>query len=182
MELEVFDNLIPEHLVDYYELSILGKTPIPEQMMNPIVDLRCRYEGTGLEDGVYPLSFTHVLKSHTALSPHLENFGLIPQIVCSEIGRTLREILLARIYLLVPYKTNLEHYAPHTDLPFDHWVVLYYVNDSDGDTVFFDNGHIVKSVSPKRGRAVLFNGNILHGGGIPKSNPRSIVNFDITML
>ena len=182
MQVKVFDNIIPDHLVDYYELAILGKTPVPEKMMNPIVELKCRYEGTGLENGVYPLSFTHVLKSHTALSPHLENFGLIPQIVCSEIGKTLREILLARIYLLMPYKTDLEHYSPHTDLPFDHWVVLYYVNNSDGDTIFFDQGSIVNRISPKRGRVVLFNGNILHGGGIPKIGPRSVVNFDITMI
>ena len=182
MQIQVFDDLIPEHLVDYYELAILGKTPIAEKMMNPIVDLKCRYEGTGLEDGVFPLSFTHVLKSHSALSSHLENFGLIPQIVCSEVNKVLREILLARIYLLVPYRTNLEHYSPHTDLPFDHFVVLYYVNNSDGDTVFFDKDAIVKRVSPKRGRVVLFDGNILHGGGIPKNGPRSVVNFDITMI
>jgi len=182
MEIRVFDDIIPEHLVDYYELAILGKTPVAEKMMNPIVELKCRYEGTGLENGIYPLSFTHILKSHSALSHHLENFGLIPQIVCAEVSKTLREILLARIYLLMPYKTELEHYSPHTDLPFDHWVVLYYVNDSDGDTVFFDNGSKVKSVSPRRGRVVLFDGSILHGGGIPRNGPRSVVNFDITMI
>lgn len=182
MNIEIFDNLIPDHLVDYYELSILGRTPVEEKLMNPTVDLRCRYEGTGLENGKYPLSFTHVLKSHTVLSNHLDNFGLIPQLVCSEIGKTLREILLARIYLLVPYKTNLKNYSPHVDLPFDHWVVLYYVNDADGDTVFFHNGSIVKSVSPKRGRVILFDGNLLHGGGIPQDGPRAVVNFDITMI
>jgi hypothetical protein len=86
---------------------------------------------------------------------------------------------LARIFVLVPYRTNLEHYAPHTDLPFDHYVVLYYVNDSDGDTVFFHNGEIVKRVSPKRGRLIIFDGRIEHGGGIPTIGPRCAVNFDI---
>jgi hypothetical protein len=80
----------------------------------------------------------------------------------------------------MPYDTQLEHYAPHTDLPFDHLVVLYYVNDADGDTVFFnEKNEIIKSVSPKRGRVVAFDGRILHGGGIPKAGPRCAINFDI---
>jgi len=66
------------------------------------------------------------------------------------------------------------------DLPFDHLVVLYYVNDSDGDTVFFNKqNEIVKSVSPKKGRVVAFDGSIYHGGGIPKKGPRCAINFDI---
>jgi len=182
MYVKVFDDLIPPHLVDYYELAILGRTDDQEKAMNPTVDLRCRYEGTGLEDGKFPLSFTHVLKSSTALSPHLENFGLIPQIVCAEIGTRLREILIGRIFLLTPHNTKLNHYAPHTDLNFEHMVVLYYVNDADGDTVFFDGDKIVNSVSPKRGRVVLFDGRIMHGGGIPKNGPRAVVNFDITVI
>ena len=59
-------------------------------------------------------------------------------------------------------------------------VILYYVNDADGDTVFFDgNNNIVKSVTPKKGTAVLFNGHILHAGGIPKKHSRCIVNYNI---
>ncbi len=182
MSIQIFDNLIPPHLVDYYELSILGRSNDQEKAMNPTVDLRCRYEGTGLENGKFPLSFTHVLKSSTALSPHLENFGLIPQIVCAEVGSLLREVLVARIFLLTPHETKLKHYAPHTDLPFKHTVVLYYVNDADGDTVFFEGDKIVNSVSPKRGRVVMFDGNIMHGGGIPRLGPRAVVNFDITVI
>jgi hypothetical protein len=78
------------------------------------------------------------------------------------------------------YKTKLKNYAAHQDFSFKHTVVLYYVNDADGDTVFFDNdNNIVQSVSPKRGRVVVFDGEIYHGGGIPKIGPRCVVNFDI---
>jgi hypothetical protein len=66
------------------------------------------------------------------------------------------------------------------DLPFDHLVVLYYVNDADGDTVFFnEKNEIIKSVSPKRGRVVAFDGSIYHGGGVPKNGPRCAINFDV---
>lgn len=177
--IEIFDDLIPEHLVDFYEMSILGRGNNQERSINATVDFRCRYEGTAFENDRYPLSFVHVLKSSTHLSSHLENFGLIPSLVCEEKSLILRDIAVARIYLILPYDTKLDHYAPHIDLPFEHKVVLYYVNDSDGDTVFFNQGKIFKRVAPKRGRCVVFDGDIWHGGGIPTKNPRSVVNFDI---
>jgi hypothetical protein len=148
--------------------------------MHPIIPLKVKYESTAEEQSYAPMSFVHVLKSSNALSEHLPNFGLIPQIVCAEIGKKLKEIIVGRIFIVMPYDTQLEHYAPHTDLPFDHLVVLYYVNDADGDTVFFnEKNEIIKSVSPKRGRVVAFDGSISHGGGIPKTGPRCAINFDI---
>jgi ectoine hydroxylase-related dioxygenase (phytanoyl-CoA dioxygenase family) len=59
-------------------------------------------------------------------------------------------------------------------------VVFYYVNDADGDTVFFDQNHqVMKSVSPKKGRLIIFDGTLYHGGGIPKKGPRCAINFNI---
>jgi len=180
VNIKIYDDLIPKHLQDYYELSILGRTKVEDEVMHPTVDLRCKYESTANEEGVNPLSFVHVLKSSSQRSDHLDNFALIPQLVCQDLRVVLKEIMVARIYLILPYQTRLKHYAAHQDFPFKHTVVLYYVNDADGDTVFFDNdNNIVQSVSPKRGRVVVFDGEIYHGGGIPKSGPRCVVNFDI---
>ena len=52
-------------------------------------------------------------------------------------------------------------------------------NDSDGDTVFFEKEKVIKKVTPKKGRIVLFDGETLHSGGFPTDNPRCIVNFNI---
>jgi hypothetical protein len=178
VNIEVFDDLIPEHLQDFFELSILGKSG--DKQMHPIISLKCKHEDTALEPSFAPLSFVHVLKSSSVVSEHLPNFGLIPQLACGHIGRVMKDIVLARIFVLMPYSTQLEHYAPHVDLPFPHTVVLYYVNDADGDTVLFDNNNnIVRRVSPKRGRILMFDGTIYHGGGIPQSGLRCAVNFDI---
>lgn len=178
MNVWVLDDAIPEHLQEHYELSVLGKSG--DKQMHPTIPLKVKYELTAGEQSYAPMSFVHILKSSHTLSEHLPNFGLIPQIVCGEIGQQLKEIIVGRIFIVMPYDTQLEHYAPHTDLPFDHLVVLYYVNDADGDTVFFnDKNEIVKSVSPKRGRVVAFDGRIPHGGGIPKTGPRCAINFDI---
>ena len=180
MNIKIYDDLIPKHLQDYFELSILGRTSIEDEVMHPTVDLRCKYESTAHEGEKQPMSFVHILKSSTGTSEHQANFGLIPQLICQENKLILQEIIVARIYLILPYQTDLTHYAPHIDFPFQHTVVLYYVNDADGDTVFFDkNNNIIKSVSPKRGRVVMFDGLLYHGGGIPKHGPRCVVNFDI---
>jgi len=76
------------------------------------------------------------------------------------------------------------HCGPHTDLPFPHHVLLYYINDSDGDTFLFDKSHnIVDRISPKRGRAIFFNGDILHASSLPvKSKYRAVINIDLDIL
>jgi hypothetical protein len=179
--IKVYDDLIPQHLQDYFEMVTLGKSS--EELIHPTVDFKCKYETTAYEaEREYaPISFVHVLRSNTALSPHLENFSLIPMAACQENNLILRNIVVARIFITMPYDTTLEHYAPHVDYPGEHTVCIYYVNDADGDTVFFDKAgkNIIQRVTPKKGRVVLFDGKILHGGGIPKNGPRCIVNFDL---
>ena len=65
------------------------------------------------------------------------------------------------------------------DLDYPHTSLIYYVNDSDGDTVFFDGDKIVESVTPKKGRCVIFDGLIPHGAGIPSKGPRCIINYNL---
>jgi hypothetical protein len=178
--IKVWDDLIPKYLQDYYELITLGVNG--EEFVHPTVDFRCKYESTAEEEQLThpPLSFVHILKSNTRVSEHLDNFGMIAQAACANNSLTLKDIMVARIYITVPYDTELKHYAPHVDYPGKHTVVIYYVNDADGPTVFFDkNNNIVQSVEPKKGRVVMFDGEMLHGGGIPKKGPRCIINFDL---
>ena len=57
--------------------------------------------------------------------------------------------------------------------------LLYYVNDSDGDTIFFDNKkNEIGRVKPKRGLGLLFDSNIYHAGCNPvNSDKRIVINF-----
>ena len=88
---------------------------------------------------------------------------------------------------------SLEKYnVPHIDVK-DHLpykTLIYYVDDSDGDTVFFKNkiekdisldteAEEYKRVSPKKGRAIYCDGDIYHSGNCPVDfNERTIINFD----
>ena len=57
--------------------------------------------------------------------------------------------------------------------------LIYYINDSDGDTIFFnDKLKEIKRVNPKKGRAVIFDSQILHCGSNPiKQQNRAVINF-----
>lgn len=90
------------------------------------------------------------------------------------------EITLGRTF----YQMPLRHYEglamPHVDTTDPHIVALYYVLDSDGDTVFFnENKEIVKSVTPKKGSVVVFNGNTYHSNYLPLENNRCVINFNV---
>lgn len=181
MDLEpiyVFDDLVPKELSDYFETAIFGDCQGIE--VEPIIDFRIKREPTAKESYFSPVSFKHVLKSDAEQSKYLNLFSCIPQLVCNHLQIGLKDIPYARIFLTVPYKTEKKYMDPHTDLAYEHGVVLYYVNDADGDTVFFDlEGNVAESVSPKKGRVVFFNGQILHGGGIPTTGPRCIINYNV---
>lgn len=79
-----------------------------------------------------------------------------------------------------------EYNPPHIDLTDagEYLTAIYYVCDSDGDTFFFDNnGNITDRVSPKMGRLVVFDGNILHAGNHPRVHKeRIVINYGLKLL
>jgi len=100
-------------------------------------------------------------------------------------------ILRMKMNFNYPWIGNKEstHGIPHVDLPHEkgYTTAIYYVTDGDGDTFLFNekNGHkgpltIKESISPKKGRIVLFEGDTLHAACPPISNrPRIVVNINI---
>lgn len=181
IDLEIIDNCIPEFYQDYFESAALGQTKGYE--IENSLPWTAKYEKTAEEEDVSPLSFKHILKSSAELSPYLADFSRIPQTVVTRLGYALNDIIFARLFLTMPYNTEMTNHAPHTDLNFPHISLIYYVNDSDGDTVFFEPDYktIYKRVTPKKGRCVVFNGLIPHGAGIPTKNPRCIVNYNLLL-
>jgi len=104
----------------------------------------------------------------------------------------VNEIIRCRAMYMSPYKKKENSYnGPHIDFPDPHKTLIYYVNDSDGDTYFFEEKSlggeidpskktICKTVSPKQGRAVLFDGYRYHSGTNPTKNSRILLNLNFT--
>lgn len=83
-----------------------------------------------------------------------------------------------------------EHFynTPHLDrLDNQEYLnAIYYVNDCDGDTFLFnkeDKGYsITHKISPKKGKILVFSGNIYHSGRHPKNSlKRIIINFNFNL-
>ena len=92
--------------------------------------------------------------------------------------------------VLVPKDKSFGNFIniPHVDLLDPHLTAIYYVNDSDGDTVIFEqqwsgeydyNQKTIKEkISPKKGRLVLFNGLHYHTGSVSELNNRVLININ----
>lgn len=87
----------------------------------------------------------------------------------------------------------------HVDNPVQHIAMVYYINDSTGNTYIYndDEGNnaenyqkhkynsidhtkfsLIKKVTPKMGRVVVFNGSLHHHAEYPKDGDRFIINFN----
>ena len=88
----------------------------------------------------------------------------------------------------------------HCDGIRDHIAMIYYINDSTGNTCIYNNingntaeafqknyvntdynsHYLLTSISPKMGRCVVFDGKLAHHGNYPSNGDRFIINFNFT--
>ena len=108
--------------------------------------------------------------------------------VCIRMNIKKINVLQGRSFLQFPL--NLKDKTvdtPHTDLQQEHLVALYYVCDSDGHTVIYNERHepankvytVKQKVKPKQGRMVLFDGSLYHTAEQPEHNVRCVVNYNL---
>ena len=105
---------------------------------------------------------------------------------CNKIDRKNVSVIKGRSFLQLPinYKGERED-TPHVDIADDHFVMLYYVCDSDGDTIIYneqeksDSYTVQKRITPKQGRVVLFDGSYYHTAEQPLNSTRCVVNYDL---
>lgn len=104
-----------------------------------------------------------------------------------ESGYKVKNILRIKANCLVRDGDEQKYNPPHVDVYEPGCVSLvYYINDSDGDTVLFDKmiqqGHNnltpIHRVSPKKGSVFMFPSNQLHASSCPiESRQRLVINF-----
>ena len=131
-------------------------------------------------DDEYDATGQRVSIFHYLFLPMLKN-------VCQKMKIKNINVLQGRSFLQFPLSLrDITIDTPHIDLDNrKHLVALYYVCDSDGDTVIYNERKESKSytikqkVTPKQGRMVLFDGSLYHTAEQPLNNVRCVVNYNL---
>ena len=107
-------------------------------------------------------------------------------------GIKIKEITRSRSNVSHP-AIDRRHTPPHVDNRDDHYVFIYYVNDSDGNTNIYNEKYdgtvrtqddltLFKSITPKAGLGVLFSGKVFHTWQPPlNTKARCIINMNILL-
>ena len=110
------------------------------------------------------------------------------ELACGTLEIPTAKILQGRSFMQFPLNLKSDEVdTPHIDLDegHRHIVVLYYVKDSDGDTVIYnertesDTYTVKQKVTPKQGRVVIFDGGQYHTAEQAINSVRCIVNYNL---
>jgi len=172
--LKVIDNIVPAYIQSNIESYAIASN----------INWAYYSNVTDESDNFNP-GFNHTLLEYNADSkyeprlcnPDIWMYLQSLYITASILKLNIQTLFTARLFLQTP-SLKREIILPHTDLDHSHLVFLYYINDSDGDTIFLKNNKVFKKVSPKKGRVVIFDGSIEHSGGVPIKSSRFVLNVD----
>lgn len=192
--IQIFDDLLSIEDQNKIEQEVLSQEYVSIDNLNSLKD------NTSYENGL----------------PILEQEGVMGEDIEGNLQSYLRKILKTtrskskvdfgpatrwKINKLSPIKDNsIDKWGVHVDSFAPHYSIIYYINDSDGDTVFYNDtlGDRFKEwmsilsnnkdfsywkenkrVSPKKGRIVIFDGRIFHRSSYPTTQDRYILNFNV---
>tara|TARA_B110000503_G_scaffold24933_1_gene39285 strand:+ start:13692 stop:14249 length:558 start_codon:yes stop_codon:yes gene_type:complete len=123
-------------------------------------------------------------------SPAYDYFMKVFHAFVSKHNIFYNKVIRVKLNWLPKATLNTGYHTPHVDYDSEHKVFLYYINDSDGDTIFFQETLSEDApesftedfrVNPEAGRGVIFDGSIYHASSSPvKSEFRCILNIDFT--
>jgi len=112
----------------------------------------------------------------------------ILQTFAKKHGIEVKEVLRIKANILNKTDKQNHIHPPHVDMTIPHMVLLYYVNDSDGDTIIFHQKHssdqdpvltVNRSISPKAGSAIMFDGLTYHSSSSPQyTEERIVININ----
>lgn len=197
------------------ELPIILDDLIEEELQNQIEDAMFDCKWTYLSDNTIG-SKTSEMEYRKFLSPFVYDispsfiadmkypinkkiYGKVITLIqkgCSEIKFNIEKIerCYGAIHLIIREKPKHDNIHVNQDVP--HLVMLYYVNDSDGDTILYDKTlddipynfgypddycdfNIQHKITPKRGRILFFDGKVYHASSSPTKSVRCIITLDL---
>lgn len=183
-DIVVIDNLLPaqhHNFLEYYFLRGDNKWYFQEDITYS--------EGQESEKRVNHYGFSNLIYdrgSKTSMDADFYNVLPIVYKALEQVNLEVDAILRSRVFLQLPVNTDdVTPNNPHVDLPIKHLVVLYYLTDSDGDTLIYNETEkseiytIKQQVTPKKNRCVIFNGSLYHSSSRPTNNKRCILNINL---
>lgn len=185
----IFNKVIPQGYADQIEQDLMRRQ-FPWYYINDVTS-----DAYGNNSG-----FSHVAYD-LGVQPSEWYPFLMPLVYAIEeaAGHKITQLLRIRVGMLL--KTDEPEYdynTPHLDFLMPHYTACYYVNDSDGDTILFNQGRsdiegeeltentvinyvkdtdftIEQRCTPKKGQVCLFDGMRFHSSSKPKETSRRIV-------
>lgn len=104
---------------------------------------------------------------------------------CRKHSVQVSQVLRAKVNFTWPSEDD--RIAPHIDATYPHKVFLYYLNDGEGDTIFYDKSYPLSEegeeifesivVKPKAGRGMVFDGLRFHTAKSPSKGNRFSLNI-----
>lgn len=118
---------------------------------------------------------------------YMKDFIIFFDELTKKFGYTEDDLIRARLGLKQPKVGHKDdnYNLPHIDYNYPHDTIIYYLNDSDGDTRMFKEHASVdidpkeftveKKITPKANRLVLFDGLQYHTASNPINTPRRVI-------
>jgi hypothetical protein len=145
------------------------------------------------------MGFNHFLyEEGKPVSPF---FDSVYPLILSITGKTnvqFQQLERMRFNLTFKNTSSTENWhLPHIDTAHPHLVAIYYVNDSDGDTVIFNETNdsykpkdfdkmksedftVKARITPKQGKMVIFPGQYYHASSYPRNSKyRMVINSNL---
>lgn len=202
-EILLIEDVIPKSYQDAILNRVQGVNHFPWFLLHRIghpdhygVGSTPQYLDPNITDDV---GFFHMAFDGNQTSPHFDFFRPVLDFFTEKTNIPVGNLLRIRLrYTHKGYNhTSSKYAAPHVDFNTGHpySTLVYYVDDSDGDTIIFDKifnpldetynpvladplPELLR-VTPKKGSAIYFNGHRFHAGNFPVNySSRIVINYD----
>lgn len=191
-DIKIIDNFLPESLANLIENYL---TTQPHWLYNSYTSNPDEVIIDNTDNNIKETpQFVHPIFQEKQESEFYETMKSVLFFVEDKFKTKILGLNRIKANLLVPNGTNNPnlYHIPHIDEgDTSAYSILYYVNDSDGDTVFFDktvdqgdpyNLTPIHRETPKKNTVILFPSKRFHASSNPvNSNVRMVVNTVVTL-
>ena len=182
----IVDNFLPDIVhksiqkdIEYIKYSMLTN-------VSGVKDREINASGVDFIDNQIGFGET-IFDGNTGASDNFGLYSLLLDSIEEKMNIKINKLFRMRVGVSINVNKPGSH-LPHTDFHFPHNTVLYYVNDCNGDTIFYDEyyngGHpneynVALRNKPTANQAVLFNGLQYHSSSNTTDAPyRAAVNIN----